>query len=144
MIKLQKMGRQRNQGNVDAYMFFIFILCAAVCVLYFKFIPMFFKAMEAKQWIGMEAVEMTPSIKTQFNIQSSSGVLVARTFVDSPAQQAGIKEGDIIRRWNGKSITSLEELQRLIQTSQNNEQVKLTVDRLNSPVLIYINVGIRP
>jgi len=51
MIKLQKMGEKKS-GNVDAYMFFIFILCAAVC-LYFKFIPMFFKAMEQNNdWYG--------------------------------------------------------------------------------------------
>ena len=135
---------RKDAGNIDMYMILIFILSTAVFLLYFKFLPMYFKAMEAKQWVGMEAVEMTPAVKKQFNIQSSSGVLVARVFVDSPAQQAGVKEGDVIRRWNGVSITDLDELQRLIQSSQVNEQVKLTVDRQGNPVLVYINVGIRP
>jgi len=144
MIKSPVMHRRGNEGNFDVCILLLFILCSGVLVLYFKFIPMYFNALEAKRWVGMEAVEMTPSIKKQFNIQSSSGVLVARTFDDSPARLAGILEGDVIRRWNGISITGLEELQRLIQTSQENEKVKMTIDRQGVPVLIYINVGIRP
>ena len=105
---------------------------------------MYFDALKSKQWVGMEAVEMTPSIMKQFNIQSSSGVLVTRVFDESPAAKAGIKVGDVIRRWNGVSITGLEELQRHIQTAQENEQIKLSVDRQANPVLVYINVGIRP
>ena len=61
---------------VQEFLFFISNL--SLCIL-----------MPSRQnmWVGMEAVEMTPSIKKQFNIQSSSGVLVARTFVDSPASR---------------------------------------------------------
>jgi len=139
MIKLQS-----KKGGFDSYILLLFILCTGVMVVYFKFIPMYFNALEAKQWVGMEAVEMTPLIKKQFNIQSSSGVLVARVFDDSPALRAGVKVGDVIRRWNGISITSLDELQRLIQTVNENEQIKLTVDRQGKPVLVYITVGIRP
>jgi len=143
---MKLLGKQLRgeQGAFDVYILLLFILCMGVMILYFKLIPMYFNALEAKQWVGMETVEMTPYIKKQFNIQSSSGVLVARVFVDSPAQQAGVKEGDIIRRWNGMSITSLDELQRLIQTANKNEQVKLTVDRQGNPFLVYINVGVRP
>ena len=143
---MKLLGKQLRgeQGAFDVYILLLFILCMGVMILYFKLIPMYFNALTAKQWVGMETVEMTPYIKKQFNIQSSSGVLVARVFVDSPAQQAGVKEGDIIRRWNGMSITSLDELQRLIQTANKNEQVKLTVDRQGNPFLVYINVGVRP
>jgi len=42
--------------------------------------------------IGMEAVEMTHQLKHNL-ISSFERSIVARTFVDSPAQQAGIKEG---------------------------------------------------
>ena len=144
MIKVLGKQLRGEQGVLDAYILLLFILCTGVMVLYFKFIPMYFNALEAKQWVGMETVEMTPYIKKQFNIQSSSGVLVARVFVDSPAQGAGVREGDVIRRWNGISITSLDELQRLIQITKENEQVKLTVDRQGNPFLVYINVGVRP
>jgi len=144
MVSFQGFSRKINRGSIDFVIFFFFIFFATMPILYFTFIPMYFKAMQAQVWIGVEAVELTPDIKKQFNIASVSGVLVSRVFADSPAQQAGILDGDVIRRWNGISITSLEEFQRLIQTSQDNEQVKLTVDRQGNPVLVYINVGIRP
>jgi len=143
-MKSQSTKHWEDQGGFDMYVFLLFILCSGVMIIYFKFIPMYFDALKSKQWVGMEAVEMTPSIMKQFNIQSSSGVLVTRVFDESPAAKAGIKVGDVIRRWNGVSITGLEELQRHIQTAQENEQIKLSVDRQANPVLVYINVGIRP
>ncbi|MBF0618656.1 MAG: PDZ domain-containing protein [Candidatus Omnitrophica bacterium] len=122
----------------------VLLFMSAVFIIYLKLIPMYFNAMKTKVWIGAETIDLTSDVQRQFSVPSSSGVLVARTFIDSPAQVAGIQVGDVIRRWNGVSITSSDELQGLIQAAQENQKVALTVDRQGQPVSVYIVVGTRP
>lgn len=144
MAELQKKYRREDQGGLEGFVFIMFILFSIVFVVYLKFLPMYFEAMQETYWIGVETVEMTADIKKQFNIQSSSGVLITRIFVDSPARQAGLRQGDVIRRWNGTSVTSPEQLQGLIKPYRGDAPIKMAIDRQGKPILVYINVGIRP
>ncbi|MBF0486021.1 MAG: PDZ domain-containing protein [Candidatus Omnitrophica bacterium] len=102
------------------------------------------KAIDSRLWLGVETIELTPDVKAQYDLLDSNGILVARTFVGSPAQLAGIMEGDVIQRWNGISITSQEQFQQLIQTSDLNDRITFTVDRQGQQALVYGQVGIRP
>ena len=97
-----------------------------------------------KQWVGIETIELTQSIKSQYNIHDSNGLLVSRTFIASPAEAAGIKEGDIIKRFNGISVTSQKQFQKLIYSSIPNKKIKININRDNKPVMAYVRIGIRP
>ena len=95
-------------------------------------------------WLGIETMELSPAIMAQYDIRSSSGLLVSRVFAGSPAQISGIKTGDILRKWNGVSITSQDKLQKLLGRAGVNQRIKLTVDRKGTPVSIAIQLGLRP
>lgn len=95
-------------------------------------------------WFGVETIEISPAIQLEYNINTSTGLLVARTFMGSPAEVAGIQQGDVIKRWNGKSIISHNEFKQLIQSSRLHERVQLSIDRQNKPMLVYVKLGLRP
>ena len=95
-------------------------------------------------WLGIETVELTQDVKRQYDLQVASGLLVSRLFVGSPAEGAGIKEGDVILRWNGISVTNQDQFQYLIQTSQTSERIIFTVDRQGQQLLVFGRVGMRP
>lgn len=137
---------EENNGpsKTNMLLFVLLIAIAAVAVIFVDKMHFHYKTADPRLWLGVETVELTPDIKRQYDIQSTSGLLVARTFRGSPAQVAGIAEGDVMRRWNGTSIISQAQLQYLIQTSSLNKKIKITVDRNNTSVLIYSYVGIRP
>jgi len=63
----------------------------------------------AGNWIGIGIKEVNIQNKTPHKIFKIIDVLP-----DSPAMQAGIKEGDILKNINGKKITSKEDIKDLI------------------------------
>lgn len=125
-------------------LYIVLIVLAIVVSVFMDQLHFHFKTADPRLWLGVETVELTPDIKKQFDIQSTNGLLVSRTFLGSPAQVAGIKDGDVIRRWNGISVISQEQLQYLIQTSAAGERITITVDRQGNSVLVYCQVGTRP
>lgn len=56
---------------------------------------------------------------------------------DSPAQEAGIRENDVITEANGETITSNEQLQEII-TSSDGADIELSVLRGKSPISLSI------
>ncbi|MBF0479905.1 MAG: PDZ domain-containing protein [Candidatus Omnitrophica bacterium] len=102
------------------------------------------KTVDPRLWMGIESIELTADIKKQYGISFLNGILVSRTFNGSPAEIAGIKIGDVIRRWNGISITNQDQFQYLIQTSAENERITLTIDREGKIELVNVEVGVRP
>lgn len=125
-------------------LFILLIIIAAGVVFFIDKLTFQAKAVDPGMWLGVETVELTAAVKQQYDIQAASGLLVSRTFNGSPAKAAGIIDGDIIRRWNGVSLTSPEQLQYLIQTTRPDERVTLTVERQGKPVSVYARVGVRP
>ena len=95
-------------------------------------------------WLGIETMELTTAIIKQYNIHSHRGLLVTRVFRGSSAESAGVMKGDVIRRWNGVSITNHKQFQRLIQKTTASKKIKFTIDRDGVPILIYAKLGIRP
>ncbi|MEA2102518.1 MAG: DegQ family serine endoprotease [Thermodesulfobacteriota bacterium] len=58
-------------------------------------------------WVGVSVQEMTPKIATAMGLESNKGALVAKVAKDSPAQKAGIRQGDIILRIDNKEIKNV-------------------------------------
>ena len=97
-----------------------------------------------KPWIGIESVELNTAIRNEYGIHSPNGLLISRVFMGSPAGIAGIDKGDIIRRWNGISIINLQQFKKLMQGAVVNESIKLTIDRQDKQLIIYVSLGRRP
>lgn len=55
-------------------------------------------------WIGVEPQDITPDLAQAFNLKDSEGVIVARIVRRSPAAQANLRVGDIIREINGDVV----------------------------------------
>ena len=99
---------------------------------------------DGSMWLGIEAMELNPAVRAQYDIRSSSGLLVSRVFAGSPAEVSGVRTGDVIRKWRGKSITSLIQFEALVACSDANEEVRLTVDRDKTPLRMTVQLGSRP
>lgn len=138
--------RQKKKKPATLNMLLLLILGAIVCVviIFIDELSVRFKTPDPRIWFGLETLELTTDIKKQYDIQSHTGLLVSRVFIGSPAQTSGIKEGDVIRLWNGISVTNQDQLQYLIQTSAPGSRVTVMVDRVGKPVLVHAQVGLRP
>ena len=99
-------------------------------------------------YIGIRMVTLTPDIKQRleqlprqnFEISVDSGVLVVETVEGSPATQAGLQPGDVIREINGEAVETSEEVQRVVEQQSVGDRVTLLVERNGQPQEVTVQL----
>lgn len=95
-------------------------------------------------YLGVQTVEISRDNLAKFGLPEVRGVGVEKVVENSPAAAAGIRDGDVILRFNGEEITSGRKLSRLVSETSPDHQVRLTVLRGGSEQEITATVGKRP
>jgi serine protease Do len=80
-------------------------------------------------WIGLIVDEITPYVARLRDIEDPRGLLVSGVDQGSPASQAGIQRGDIIRKINGVAISNAKGARRSLFGSQVGDTVVLSIER---------------
>ena len=91
--------------------------------------------------LGVSVQEIGQDFADSFGLASPEGALIANIERGSPAERAGLKSGDIIRRLNGQTIVSPGDLSSNISLSKPGERVALDVWRDGKLVRIEAVVG---
>jgi Do/DeqQ family serine protease len=79
--------------------------------------------------LGVGIQEITPELAQSLNLKDSRGVLVASVDAGSPADKAGIREGDVITAVNGTRVDDSNSLRNHIAATPPGTDVALTVLR---------------
>jgi serine protease Do len=95
-------------------------------------------------WLGVQIQQMTPEIASSLGVANERGALVADVTSDSPAARAGVKQGDVIVKFNGHEIDKLHDLPRLVAETTINSKADLTVWRGGHDEKLQVNVGQMP
>ena len=87
-----------------------------------------------KAYLGVQYVAITPDVRTQYKLSVDQGALVrsgsgSAVESNSPADEAGIKDGDIITKVNEKSVGKQGGLGSLVAEFMPGEKVTLTIIR---------------
>ncbi|MBD1939491.1 HhoA/HhoB/HtrA family serine endopeptidase [Microcoleus sp. FACHB-68] len=88
-------------------------------------------------FLGIKMVQLTPArqeeinqqAKGNFKITQDKGVLILGVLNDSPAQKAGLREGDIIQKIDGAAIETTEEVQDRVEASGVGSELNLEINR---------------
>ena len=88
-------------------------------------------------YIGVQMLTLTPEVAKQFNDDPNSlmlvpeieGVLVVKVVPDSPADEGGLRRGDIITSVAGEAIKTAQELQMAVENSQIDRPLSITIRR---------------
>lgn len=73
--------------------------------------------------------DMTGSTRKKLKLPNNDGVFVIEVMPDSPAEEAGLKHGDVITHVNGKLVDDEEELVQDLHQVGAGKKVDLTVIR---------------
>ncbi|MDQ7066005.1 MAG: PDZ domain-containing protein [candidate division KSB1 bacterium] len=103
-------------------------------------------AFAAKQrgWLGVAIQEMTPSLQEALNAGDQWGLVITEVMDGSPAERAGLREEDIILKYDGKPVTRFEELARLVRRTRPGTDVTLVILRDGKQMEIRVKIGKRP
>ena len=80
-------------------------------------------------WIGVRTWEITPYVAERLGTTDRNGLYVAVIERGSPADKAGAKVGDIIRKVNGTPVRDSNEAYRAIFGASVGDTVTLTMER---------------
>ncbi|ARO87410.1 2-alkenal reductase [Nitrosospira lacus] len=95
-------------------------------------------------WIGVEVQDLTPELAESFKRPNTNGALIAGVLKNGPADQAGVKPGDILVAVDGKAVTDSSVMLDLIAALPPGKTANIAVMRNQSEKSININVGKRP
>ena len=86
--------------------------------------------------LGLEVRPITPDVARQLNLPSSEGVVVARVEDGTPAGEAGIQRGDVIREINRQKVRSLNDFERLTRDVKDGDRLTVLLQR--GPMSLYV------
>jgi len=95
-------------------------------------------------WFGVQAQEITDELAAYFNLPKKEGVIVAKVFADSPALNAGIKEGDILIEFNKERIVNPVDLVRNVGRVKPGTTVEIKFIRDRVERAVQAEIGKRP
>ena len=95
-------------------------------------------------YLGVSAVRITPDIQKQLGLQQSSGALVQAVASGSPAEQAGIKPGDVIVAVDGTAIHIPEDLIAAVRRHNPGDTIQVSFVRDNAQQNVKVTLAEQP
>jgi serine protease Do len=91
--------------------------------------------------LGVTVQEVNQGFADSFNLASPEGALVSNVERGGPADKAGLKSGDVIRKLNGQAIVASGDLPAMLATAKPGENVTMDVWRDSKIVQIGARLG---
>ena len=95
-------------------------------------------------YVGVYIQELSQELAETFGLKTPEGALVTKIEKDSPAEKAGLREGDVITALDGKKVTSSVSLPMLVSAMKPGDEATLTVIRDKKEKAIDITIGTNP
>ena len=92
-------------------------------------------------YLGISMNDVTPDNSTFFNLPDATGAIVSQVTPDSPASQAGLRRGDVLRELNGTKIKNGGALQVVVSQTAPGSDIKLGILRDGKPETLNVKVG---
>ena len=80
-------------------------------------------------WLGVRIQTVTKEIADSLGLNETIGASVADVNKNSPADKAGLKQGDIITEFNGQKVKTMRDLPRLVGEAEVGKPAKLKIWR---------------
>jgi len=80
-------------------------------------------------WLGVRIQTVDPEIAESMGLKKAAGALVVKVTEGGPAEKAGIKARDIILKFNGRDVTAMRKLPRIVADTKVGTDVDVVVWR---------------
>ena len=111
---------------------FLLLSVTTVTLLMLGLVGVFTSTAEAKDeaWLGVSLQDLNSRLREAMDIESGvRGALVNSVVSDSPADKAGIRDGDVVVEVDDERIRSVDDLVEAIRAHDSGDKVLIVVER---------------
>ncbi len=95
----------------------------------------------SRGWLGVMIQEVNRDLAESFGLDRPHGALISRVFDDTPAAAGGLREGDIITRFNGRSIERSNQLPHFVGQVRAGSMADVELVRDGEEMKLRLKVG---
>jgi serine protease Do len=92
-------------------------------------------------YLGIMIQQLTPELAESFDIDSGKGILVAQVSEDSPAEKAGLRQGDVIVEYRGEPVTDVGGFRNRVSLTAPGSTETVTVLRGGKRKTLQVTIG---
>jgi serine protease Do len=92
-------------------------------------------------WLGVKIQSVTEDIAESMSMGKPRGALIADVTKTGPAEKAGIEAGDVVIEFDGKPVTQMRDLPRIVAETEIGKRVQVTILRKGKEVGVTAEVG---
>lgn len=93
-------------------------------------------------WIGVRLQTPSDDLASGFHLASAEGALIARVDKGSPADQAGLQEGDLVLSFAGSDVKHARQLPRIVAQANVGEEADMVILRGGQRKSLRVKVGL--
>jgi serine protease Do len=82
-----------------------------------------------REELGITVEPITPELARRLEIENQEGLVVTAVSPGSPADEEGIRAGDVIRQVNRREVTTIKEMRAAVDDSGSDKPVLLLLER---------------
>jgi serine protease Do len=91
-------------------------------------------------YLGVMIQDVTPALAKEFELKENTGALIGEVVPKGPADDAGLKNGDVVVDYNGKKVTDSRHLKLAVGETKPGTTVPMKVLRDGSTKTIQVTV----
>lgn len=95
-------------------------------------------------WIGIAFSSISKEMQEYFNLENREGVIVIEVYQDSPADEAGLQNYDIIKEIDQQKITSTSQVSEMIKNKEVGDKIMFKIIRNGNSKIIFGRIGDKP
>jgi serine protease Do len=88
--------------------------------------------------VGMTVQELTPELANRLGLADDEGVIVRSVDPGGPAEEAGIRRGDVIRELNRKPISDMDDFTKAMRKAKKDDNILLFVKRGDDTLYVVL------
>ncbi len=88
--------------------------------------------------LGLTVQPLTPDIADRLGIEDTEGVLINAVRPDSPAWEAGLRRGDVIKEINRKPVRNIKDYRRLLREATKEEIILFLIQRGKGSIYVAV------
>lgn len=100
-------------------------------------------SMAGGSYLGIATANVTSENASRLGLGEPRGVVIEQVMEDTPASRAGLQKDDVILKFEGEDVTSVQKLTRLINEVAPDQKAKLRISRSGREQDVTVTVGKR-